>query len=487
MARRETQGYQIAVVSLLIVWVITAVFMFFFANKYKTAAAQSEKDQADSRTAQDAVRKAEEDMSKLKTWMGFEPTAAVAEIERVAFGQKAEGQPGTPGEIEKFAPTLPEAQRTYRAALEATAASLTDAQNNLRIAQTEVQTLKDRNEAREAAKDKQIAEHRQELEKARQDLTAMTSAYQQDKSRLETSSGELARAVDDLKTTKASLEQRYQQDTEKWTKNDAFRREEIKRGQMTIAELRGEVPATPDGAITQVDQSLGFVWINLGEADGLKRQVTFSVYGRDNNGVAKGTRKAAIEVTDVLGPHSAQARILEDDIKDPIIRGDQVYTPLWHPGRPERFALAGFFDLDGDEKSDRAAIRELILMNGGLIDAEIEDDGKATGELTHETRYLVLGELKGANEAASGKMKDQAEDLGLEVLGQGKFLDHVGWKNTNKVLRYGGDRYRDFTGPTPDGGRRPAIGYTSEQYRPRHPREPARRSAFGPNATPSTP
>jgi hypothetical protein len=462
MARRDTQGYQIAVVSLLIVWVITTVFMFFFANKYKTAAAQSEKDQADARTAQNGIRKAEEDMSKLKQWMGFEPTASLTDIETAAKADWA-----------RYAPTLGEAQRTYRASLETVGASLAEAQHSLNIAQTEVQTLKDYNQAREVTKDKQIAEHRQELEKTRSDLLAMTSAYDQDKKRLETTRDDLARQVDNLRTDKGSLEQKYQQESEQWAKTDSFRKAEIKERQRKIAELQGEVAAPPDGAITEVDQRLGMVWINLGEADGLKRQVSFSVYSQDNNGVAKGNRKAAIEVVQVLGPHSAQARILEDQIKDPIIRGDQIYTPLWQPGRPERFALAGLMDIDGDGKSDRDMVRELIRMNGGVIDAEIDEAGQQIGQLSYETRYVVLGG-DAASDPAAGKMKSQAEDLGIAVLSLNKFLDHVGWKNTNQTLLYNAGRHRDFKGPEPDGGRQPARGYTSETFRPRHPREPAR-------------
>lgn len=459
MARRETQGYQIAVVSLLIVWVITTVFMFFFANKYKTASAQSEKDQADSRTAQNAVRKAEEDMSKLKQWMGFEPTAGMTDIENSSKGDWA-----------RFAPTLPEPQRTYRAALEAVGASLAEAQHSLGIAQNDVQSLKDRNEAREAAKDKQIAEHRSELEKTRVDLIAMTNAYDDAKRRIEETNTQLARQVDNLRTSQTTLEQRYQQDTEKWARTDAFRQEEIKKRQREIAELTGEVAAGADGAITRVDQRLGLVWINLGEADGLKRQTTFSVYSRDNNGVGKGRRKAAVEVVQVLGPHSAQARIVDDEIKDPIIRGDEIYTPLWRPGRPERFALAGFMDIDGDGEDDRQMIRELITMQGGVIDAEVDAQGNLTGQLSYETRYAILGN-DAETDPAAGLMKKQAGDLGITMLSVNKFLEHVGWKKNNQTLVYNAERYRDFTGPRPDGLGRPATGYTSGAFKPRQPRE----------------
>ena len=56
--------------------------------------------------------------------------------------------------------------------------------------------------------------------------------------------------------------------------------------------------------------------------------------------------KAAIEVTRIVGPHLSGARILNHDPKRPIAKGDFVYTPLWKPGRIEKYSFVGFIDFD---------------------------------------------------------------------------------------------------------------------------------------------
>lgn len=453
MARNQAQGYHIAIVLLLLAWVSTCVMAVVYARKFNTAFLQSEKDRADAGKAMQAMRSAEEDMSRLKQWMGFEPTASVADIEKTSKS-----------DFEKYAATLPDAQRTYRAALEATAASLAEAQSTLQITQNENQTLKDRNESREAIKDKQIAEHRAQAEKAEKDLAAEKASYDQARQRLESQKDELALQLKQIQTELDSSRTQYDQDMSKARQTDQLKNEEIKVANRKIFELQGETMASADGVIRQVNQRQKVVWLNLGQADGLKPQVTFSVFGVDRNGVAKGKRKAAVEVTKILGPHMAQANIVEDDFRDPIIKGDPIYTPLWHPHRPERFALVGFMDIDGDDQSDRDVVHELIAMNGGVIDAEVDDQGKETGEMTLNTRYLVVGKEKDNVLEKVGQMKARAEERGVEVLSMEKFLDHIGWKNTNKVLRYDADRYSDFRPPLPDGGVKQSNGYTSKRF-----------------------
>ena len=131
----------------------------------------------------------------------------------------------------------------------------------------------------------------------------------------------------------------------------------VKNQSETIIEMRDEPFEVADGRITWVNQGSATVWINLGLADGLRRQTLFSVYDMAENGVSRSERKASIEVTKVLDQHLAEARIVYDAAADPILPGDQVFSPAWRPGRKVRFALAGMFDIDGDQRSDRDLIR----------------------------------------------------------------------------------------------------------------------------------
>ena len=67
----------------------------------------------------------------------------------------------------------------------------------------------------------------------------------------------------------------------------------------------------------------------------------------------------------------AEARITQDDPKNPIITGDQVYSQVWHRGKKLRFALTGIIDFDNDGVSDMQLARELIELNGGIVDAYV--------------------------------------------------------------------------------------------------------------------
>ena len=75
-------------------------------------------------------------------------------------------------------------------------------------------------------------------------------------------------------------------------------------------------------------------------------------------------------------------------------------------------------DIDGDLQSDRATIKDLIGVNNGVIDAEVGDDGSKTGQITSNTRYLVMGNRptdKSAAEVMTNitKMIDEAKQYGV--------------------------------------------------------------------------
>ena len=98
---------------------------------------------------------------------------------------------------------------------------------------------------------------------------------------------------------------------------------------VAVACLIGR-PEVPDGEIIHVNQKSGSVWINVGQADGLRRQVTFSVVGADKSVGKYQPTKGRIEVVELLGPHFAECRILDDKITDPLVPGDKIFTPFWH-------------------------------------------------------------------------------------------------------------------------------------------------------------
>ncbi|HVC98253.1 MAG TPA: hypothetical protein VND64_31570 [Pirellulales bacterium] len=87
------------------------------------------------------------------------------------------------------------------------------------------------------------------------------------------------------------------------------------------------LPEVPDGQIMRVSAKSGRVWINIGQADGLRRQVTFDVVGADKTVRRYTPTKGHIEVVKLLGPHFARCRILDDKITDPLVPGDKIVAP----------------------------------------------------------------------------------------------------------------------------------------------------------------
>jgi hypothetical protein len=215
----------------------------------------------------------------------------------------------------------------------------------------------------------------------------------------------------------------------------------------------------PDGLVRWVDNTAGLVWLNLGSDDGLRVRTTFSVYRKGHHGVARGSEdiKAQIEVTRIMSGHSAEARILEEDIYDPIGKGDPVYTPLWSPGRVEKFAICGQIDLDKDGILDRTRFHEIVADAGAVLAHEIRDDGsrvrftqfpnewvdwsEGDAELDSDTKYLIIAtipdptlalrdvdkEKRALIGAQLKRMRDEARRLGIEEINLNNFLAHIGY------------------------------------------------------------
>jgi hypothetical protein len=240
----------------------------------------------------------------------------------------------------------------------------------------------------------------------------------------------------------------------------------------------------PEGEIRWVKQRTGTVWIDLGRADSLQRQVTFSVYPADTTDLSAGSKKGSIEVTQVLGDHLAEARVVDDKLVDPIISGDKIFTPVWAPGEKRHFALVGFMDLDGDGRSDLQTVVRLITMNGGVVDSYIDEKGKRVGEMSVNTRYLVMGDAptdKGQTDviAEFSKMRAEAQRLGVQQVQLVDLLQRMGWKNQTPVIRFGrGANPKDFAPKADEGAQRKAPGNV---FKPRQPPAGAPAAPAGPS------
>ena len=202
-------------------------------------------------------------------------------------------------------------------------------------------------------------------------------------------------------------------------------------------------PKVPDGTITLANAAGQFVLIDMGSADNLNVRTTFNVYPAGEVSIKTAKVKGKIEVVDVLGAHRAKARVTHvADVKDPILKGDVVFSEVFRRGQRLRIALAGRMDLNNDGQSDRAYIKNVLINNGALIDAELRDDGTPEGRITDQTTYLVIGERPTAetNKAYMAEwnhMTGRAAELGIQDVTVGEIFRLIGWHPESRKVSLG--------------------------------------------------
>jgi hypothetical protein len=203
------------------------------------------------------------------------------------------------------------------------------------------------------------------------------------------------------------------------------------------------------GKVTTVRNGMAF--INLGSADNVKSDLTFSVYAQSRDGRPEGDRKASLEVVNVLGPHQSMARITQvrDPGRDPIMDGDLLFNPVWSSSQRQHVAVAGLIDLNGDGRDSTLEFIQGLQAQGIVVDGylDLRDLTIKGNGITMQTNYLVVGENPdvGSAEAQTaranstterkkqilelmGKMREQATQLGVQVVGARRFMTLIGYK-----------------------------------------------------------
>lgn len=421
MAKRESQGMQIALILLVMFSLLMAITTVLFWNQSKKRLAELEATKQQNQTLTTTGAAAAEENRQLKKWLGAGEEASVESVKKDVEEQ-----------LLLLGKNYAEDKRNYRDLSAFLVKTIQDQHQRLSQSSTQEQQLEtERDTAREQERTNvQTAEknHQQasqdlasvregldkELQSLRKKFATFEEAAKREKAALTKESTSLAQQVSQLQTQLAALEK---QNDRLGTQVNQFRTESFDR---------------PDGRITFVNQALRTVYIDLGRADALRPQATFSVYDVDANNLARVEKKGSIEVTRILSDHLAEGRILDDMTNDPIIAGDLIHSPIFENGVPVRYALAGILDVDGDGESDRQLLRNLIAVNGGVVDAEVDEQGERTGEISIETRYLVLGDE--ITEQSSGSLRDamtkileEAETAGVTTISLGRFLNQIGY------------------------------------------------------------
>ena len=200
---------------------------------------------------------------------------------------------------------------------------------------------------------------------------------------------------------------------------------------------------TADGRIILSNAQGGYVLINLGEADNLQVRTTFNVYEAGEVDLETADIKGKIEVVRIMGDHKAQARVTDaGNSGDPILSDDVIFSEVFDPGQRLHVALAGFMDLNDDRRSDRDYVKNVLINNGAVIDAELRDDGVPEGRFTNQTTYLVLGDRPGADAKEAyrkefGLMTTEAANRGIQEVTVVEVLRMIGWKPEARKVTLG--------------------------------------------------
>jgi hypothetical protein len=389
--------------------------------------------------ARNALHGAQDEANRFKEFMGFPIEDNLATVEKV-FQEH----------MQTYAANFPEEKRAYGPVLEYLHNEMRSIGAREAAAIDRAQALKDDLSKVQADASKQVAQYQHQMEELERTTQAQRTGFEKDRESMKEREEKYAEQVQKRDEQITALTQQNEEQKNQLETKINQQDQQIFRLSQELKKLKEDTFEVADGAIASVNQASQVAFINLGRDDGLFPRVTFSVYDAGENNATTAAKKGSIEVTRILGPHLAEATITRDTVANPITSGDPIYSPIWHRGRSESFALAGMFDVDGDGKNDLELLRNLIKVSGGILDAEIGDDGKISGAMSVNTRYLVQGEepnvtfsegqdstaVQSAAEIYS-KMISDAGNLGVKIISLEEFLDRVGWQPDQRTVPLG--------------------------------------------------
>lgn len=171
------------------------------------------------------------------------------------------------------------------------------------------------------------------------------------------------------------------------------------RTRQQLAKNNTRVSEVPNGKILYISAAQGKATINLGSADNLPLNASFSVYSNSETDMKNGKKKGSVYVTQVTGPHSAECVVTSDIPSNPILPGDKIYSPVIGD---RHFAIAGFIDMDNNGINDVEQLVKLLESNGGVVDG-YQNEGKQIRRLEETTNFLIIG--KRPDESASEEVR----------------------------------------------------------------------------------
>lgn len=449
MAAKDNQTYQLVAVSAFIVAVLCLGLTVFLYTSYSKEYDAKTEAAAARTTAETALGEAQGELNRIRDLLGLSGSGSgVADVEakRLEYAAKA-GLAGDGVEEVKFDAIF---ENLYNSRVQAQAVQLkeVDRANQLEADkkaqfeqfQTKEQELLDKVAQAEADRAKVAEDLQKERERINAEKDLLQSAFDEQ-------DAEAKQKISDLTTQLADTTSDYE------------------NLQLQLQQLRDAIdlerPAnldSVDGAVVRVFPR-ETLWVNVGRADGLQPRTTFSVYPSGSFNAPGAQIKGKIEVVKIIDDKLAECRIIDEELAFPIQRADEIYSPVWAPGRKERFAITGFIDFNGDGASDLSQLMTLIRRNGGAVDAYVGDDGSFAADsgpekMSAQTSYLIVGQDPSevedlANSRAhidnNSKMREGARALSIRVIPLDRFLDQLGYRPDLREIRYDSTP----TGPAP--------------------------------------
>jgi hypothetical protein len=462
MAARENQGLQIALIIFVILTIVLIVTTYMFFSSYSKERDRAKSLAEQKQAADSASQKAIADSEAIKLLLGGDPAQSLDAAKAAALT-----------DMQTHGEGLVESKQNFRALVAHMAEKLRQYEAmNTRLTE-ETKVLNEKLAANEAAAQAEVAKYIETQTQTAADLEGERAKFDEARTAMKNQMEQLAAK---FQATEAEREKLAQ----KTASQIASLSSELKQSEELLDRMRNKEAADakaneyPDGRVTRVNQRTRLVWLNIGSADGLREQTSFAVVAPEDGNPTKSPPKGRIEVVRVTDAHQAEARILEDDLSNPIMPGDNVFSTVWDAGRQEHFALVGNLDINGDGIDDRGLLHDLIQQNGGVIDAQVVD-GKKTGQMSINTKYLVMGERPGdqgapGDLAAFSEMMNEAQKLGVKTIHVDEFLDYMGYKGQERTVNLGRfARPEEFTPRLPGGVQRTVrgTGFPHEDRKPR--------------------
>lgn len=421
---RENQGLQIALIVFVMLTIILGVTTFLFFRQYEEATNRATASDAKATENMNGMRKSQEEANELKTMLGGAPTDTLTTLQET-FAT----------DMRTYAGTLPEENRSYRAVLEYMFKVLKDRETEVTDGKAQLETMKTQFVTREAEKDPQLQSAEKRATDAEGALKKAMADYEAERTRMKADGDKVAATLVSVRKEQDAAVAKLKSNLDQRNKQIQQLTADFSDTKKKLNEAVDPHLAVADGEVTWVNQRQGTVWINLGRADGLSRQASFAVYNAESTDLTAEAQKANIEVTQLLGDHLAEARVVSDTAVNPIMPGDKIQTPIWNPGEQKRFALAGTIDIDGDGHEDYDRVARIITMHGGVIDASMKPvpELQGKGKITANTTKLVLGnapdETSPAEETqAFSQMIDAAKKLQVPTMSVNDLLQQMGWR-----------------------------------------------------------